>query len=911
MMDFRKILIITVLCLLPIAASAQSIADINAAKKLAESYGYSESEINNMVNKNGSKNNGNSKYSRDESENEMDSVAMGRMGKNDKDSQLGKNVKSEKNKNPKDARKNSSKNAKDKNKKKSDVKPIYDRYGNLLNPEDFEDEEEEIDERMLIYGHDFFESNGLGVIPSYNAPAPAGYVLGPGDEVILDIWGATVSHVVSKISNDGSITLEDYGPVYIAGMSISDAESSLRAQLSRVYSGLADDRGGTYLKLTIGRIKGVVINVAGEVTMSGAYTIPSLSSIPSLIYMAGGIKEKGSVRNINLNRQGRKVATFDLYDFVFKGKYDANLRLQDGDMVYVEPCNNVVSVGGAVMREMKYEAKPGETVADLLGYAGGFASDARRDEVSVTRKGPDGGSAYNVKAEDFASFKLQDGDSLSVRHYNNFYENGVTIIGPVKYPGTYALDNHIKDVASLISAAGGLEDGAFNDRGQIRRLSKSRVPVFLTFSLDEVMSGKEVVPLMRADSVTLFRQRELMEDLTITVEGHVNEPDTYTYYEGMTVADAILMAKGARKDAYGNRGQIRRVSADGVPSIVAFNVKDVMKGVGNVQLMREDTIRIYSVRELKDEAFITVAGNVNEPGVLQYLEGMTLEDALMMAQGFGDGADMTNIEVSSRGGRERGTVTICNVEEHPELMGMALRPYDVVSVRVLTYFRPQVTVTVNGEVISPGPYTLEKSVVHLSDVLEKTGGFTDAAYPHGARLVRKLTEEEMNRQKVAVMIANQNLDKRSQIDETALASTYDVGIDLEKAINNPGSLDDVALRDGDVISVPQLNNTVKVSGGVFYPNTVAFDKTANWHEYINQAGGFSKRAHRSKTYAVYMNGKVAVGGKIRPEPGMEIIVPERSDSERTPMSVAEIASLASSTTSMATMVATLVNLFKK
>lgn len=906
-MNFRKLLIITVLCALPFALSAQSIADINAAKKLAESYGYSESEINDLINKkNGSNKGKNSRYSRDEYDDTRDSVEMGRMGKDGKGNRNSNNFSNR-----------SSEGLEYGNDKQSDVKPIFDKYGNLLNPEDFEDLEtlestkKEIDRKMLIYGHDFFMSSGLSVIPSYNAPAPSGYVLGPGDEVVLDIWGAMVLHEVATIANDGSIALEDSGPVYIAGMSIADAENSLKAQLSRVYSGLADNRGGTYLKLSIGRVKGVVINVAGEVTMSGAYTIPSLSSIPSLIYMAGGIKDNGSVRNIVLSRQGHKVATFDLYDFIFKGKYEQNLRLQDGDVVFVEPYSNVVSVGGAVMREMKYELKPGETVSDMLRYAGGFSSDARRDEVSVIRRGPDGGSAYNVKAEDFASFKLQDGDFLTVRQYYTFAENGVTIIGPVKYPGTYAIDGRIKDVASLIRAAGGLEDGAFNDRGQIKRLSKSRVPEFMTFNLEDVMSGKEVIPLMRADSVTLFRQMELLEDLTITVEGFVNRPDTYTYYEGMTVADAILMAKGTRKDAYGQRGQIRRVSSDGVPSIVAFNVNDVMKGLGNVQLMREDTIRIYSVRELKDDAFVTVAGKVNEPGRIRYLEGMTLEDALMMAQGFGDGADLTNIEVSSRGGRERGAVTICNTEEHPEMMSMALRPYDVVSVRVQTYFRPQVTVTVLGEVISPGPYTLEKSVVHLSDVLEKTGGFTDAAYPHGARLVRRLTVEEMNRQKVAVMIANQNLDNRSQIDAEELAKTYDVGIDLEKAMKNPGSLDDVALRDGDVISVPQLNNTVKVSGGVFYPNTVAFDKRANWHEYIDQAGGYTRRARRSKTYAVYMNGKVAVGAKIKPEPGMEIIVPERTDVERTPMSAAEIASLASSTTSMATMVATLVNIFKK
>ena len=752
-----------------------------------------------------------------------------------------------------------------------------------------------------IYGHDYFTSKGLSIVPSYNAPAPASYVLGPGDEVIVDIWGATVSHIVATLGNDGSISVDNLGPVYLNGLNIKAAEKLLTSELGRIYSGLHEDGSGdTFLRLSVGKIKGVGVSILGEVVTPGVYTIPSLSSITSAIFMAGGVRETGSVRNIHLYRNGKQVSSFDLYDFIFKGRYDQNLRLQDNDVVMVDAYKNIVTIEGGVMRPMKYELEEGQSVRELIDYARGFTADADKGSVHVVRKNAKTGRAYDVAEAQFGSFKLEDGDVVTVRSNPDLYENRVSIEGPVMFPGSYAIGGSITDVASLVKAAGGLREGAYTNRGQISRLDENRLPVFLTFDLDKVLKGEDKVALVREDKVKLFSQNEFIEDFTVSVEGHVMSPGTFRFDEGMTVADVLLLARGIKEDTYTDRGQISRTDHNGLPTIISFNVADALNGTNNLQLVRGDVIRIYSIRELQDDATVTINGQVKSPGTFTYRDGMTLEDVLLMAQGFTNGADHSNLEIASRGGRERGTVELYDLDENPDLIHMALKPYDVISVRRLTYFRPQTTVTIEGEVVSPGTYVVDKAEVRLSDVIEKVGGFTDEAYVKGARLTRVLTEEEMDRQKLAISIANQSLSGRDTINLDSLTNSYFIGIDLQKAIANPGSTADVVLRAGDIISVPQQNNTVKVSGGVFYPNTVNYDKSLSWKDYVHQAGGFTNNARKRKVYAVYMNGKVAVRGhKMKMEPGMEIVVPERTEEERRKMTAGEIASLVTSTSSLA------------
>lgn len=760
-----------------------------------------------------------------------------------------------------------------------------------------------------IYGHDYFISSGLGQITSYNAPAPASYVLGPGDEVIVDIWGATVSHVVATIQMDGSISLSDLGPVYLAGMNLKSAEASLKSQLSRIYSGLADGAQDTFLRLSVGKMKGVVINISGEVVTPGAYTLPSLASIPSAIYTAGGVSETGSVRNITLYRRGKKQATFDLYQFLLGGKVDENLRLQDGDVLYVEPYNSIASINGSVMRPMRYEFKAGETVSDLIKFAGGFSTRAQRSNVHISRQGIKSNKDFDLESAQFASFKLEDGDAISVRSFRSDNENSVNITGPVKFPGTYAIGDKIRDVASLISAAGGLVEGAYTGYGQINRLDPDRQPTFLTFDLSKVLSGETRIALQREDNVVVYNHNDFVANQSVSISGAVTTPGVYSFRTGMTIAELINQAGGLRQDAYLARAIVSHLSKEGQPVTAPFNVSDVLSGATDMVLMRDDNVHIYGIGELKSIQRVSILGEVNAPGSYVFREGMTLRSLIDLAMGYTDGVDLTNVQISSRGGRERGTVVTINLETNPEQLDRLLLPSDIVSFRRLTYYREQISVNVNGEVISPGNYVVDKAEVRISDVMSRTGGFTEEAYPHGAKLIRVLTQEEIERQRLAVEIAAHDLDKNSVIDLSALADRYVIGIDLEEAIAHPGSYADVVLRSGDIIEVPQINNTVKISGGILYPNTVAYDKSLSWRGYVKQAGGFTKTARRGKTFAIYMNGKVARGGGIHEEPGMEIVVPEKTEKEKKELNIAEIAALTSSTTSLATLIAALGSIF--
>ena len=678
----------------------------------------------------------------------------------------------------------------------------------------------------IIYGHDFFISDGLALIPSVNAPVPASYLLGPGDEVVIDIWGNSNANYTRTIGNDGAITIQGIGPLYLGGMTLAEAEKHLKSKLSTLYSSLRSS--GTYLRISIGKIRGVTVYVLGEVYTPGVYTLPSLSSIATAIYMAGGIMQFGSVRNINLYRQSELKGTFDLYDYIFKGKYDTNLRLQDGDIISVGQTGNLAAVGGALNRfELKYEMKEGETVQDLINYAGGFAVNAHRDQVHIDRLGTSIGESFDVAKDDFGTFRICAGDSLFVSSTAVKYGNRVHITGSVLHPGPYAISDNMRTLSQLIKAAGGVQEGTYNARGYICRRDTDMKPANVSFSLESVLAGHE-----------------------------------------------------------------------------------------DIDLVRDDSVRIFSVLELQDSVVVSVMGEVNYPGDFEYRDGITLGDVILMAGGLTDGGDLANVEVATRGREDRGEVKRFNLVNDPSANEQILHPYDMVFIRTKVNYRELQTVTVMGEVKYPGTYAIEKNSVRLSDVIARASGFTDDAYVKGAILKRLMTDEEIAKQEVALNITqNQtaNPTDTTILDVKKIGDTFTIGIDLNEAVRNPGSYADIILRSGDIIDVPQMNNTVKISGGVYFPNTVAYNPSYSWRDYVDRAGGFVKGARKSKTYAIYMDGSAAVRGsnKFKMEPGMEIVVPQVSETEGKKLSLAEIASLTSSVSSIAYMAAILINLLKK
>ncbi len=764
----RRLLILVLSALLfPFLATAQTASEIEAAKAMARSYGYSESEIDQLLNG----------QTRSKSTTELTTGTETTLTEAESATVL---------------------KAAEKDKKA---------------------EEEEI----KIYGHNFFSTKGLSVIPSINAPAPAGYILGPGDDVTIDVWGSSSAKINSVIARDGTILVNGVGPVTIGGLTIKRAESTLKSRLSKIYGDLGY---GSHLRLTINRARAITVNVVGDVVVPGAYALPALAQVTSALFMAGGVEPTASVRDIRIYREGQMVGRFDLYAFIFRGSYSEDLKLQDGDIISVPSYHAVATVDGQVKRPMMYEILEGDTVADLLTFAGGFGDDAATDLLYLERRGEDKGLAQEIRNGDMDSFKVQHGDLLYVNEKTMEFANRACIRGSVRQPGMYPISTRISDVKSLIEAAGGLTEDAFKERATLFRKDGNMIASSLNLNLDEILSGR-------------------------------------------------------------------------------------MK----VQLSREDSLHVYSAVDLRDSTTIKIYGEVRKEGDLVFRPGMSVYDAILEAGGFTEGADHSNIEVARKGRGDKGFVKRINLTTDPEAGAEALQPEDAIFVRQLRYYREPQTIVINGEVNYPGTYVIDKNVVRLSDIIERAGMFTSDAYIKGAQLERSITKTEKARMEVAIELAGQeikNMNKEEAIDslKKQVKDLYSIGIDLEKAIKNPGSEADVILRTGDVITVPVMNNTVKISGAVFYPNTVVYNPKYTWRDYINQAGGRRRDTKASKIYAVYMNGMVAKKGSanFKMEPGMELVVSSEPKEERK-LTTAELVTIASSSTSIAYMITALVRMF--
>ena len=754
-------------CLIPVCASAQSINELEAAKAMAKSYGYSESEIEAIL---GSQNAG---------KQELSSTALETTSAETESAVVLKQAKRE--------------------------------------------ELEEKDSKLKIYGHDFFSTKGLSVIPSINAPAPANYVLGPGDDVTIDVWGSSTAKMSSVIGRDGTILVNGVGPVAIGGMTLKRAESTLKSKLSKIYGDLGY---GSHIKLSINRARSITVNVVGDVAIPGAYALPALAQVSSALFMAGGVEETASVRDIRLYRDGAYVGRFDLYAFIFRGAYSDDLKLQDGDIISVPSYRSVVTVDGEVKRPMKYEVLEGESVGDLLLYAGGFGDDAATELVYLERQGKDKGTAFDIREGELDRFTVEHGDLIYVNSHTAEYANRVCIRGSVRQPGMYPISDRIPDVKSLIEAAGGLTQDAFKERA------------------------------------TLFRKDDSMR-----------------------------------------------------PTSLNINLEDVLAGRTTVMLSGEDSLHVYSAPELNDSTVIRIYGEVRKEGELNYRPGMSIYDAILEAGGFTEGADRANIEVARKGRGEKGFVKQIDLIGNPESGAEPLEPEDAIFIRRLLYYREPQTIFITGEVNYPGTYVIDKNVVRLSDIIQRAGMFTADAYVKGAQLERTITKIEKARMETAIELAGREMkakDKDIVIDslKSKVKDLYTIGIDLEKAMKNPGSEADVILRTGDIITVPVMNNTVKISGAVFYPNVVAYNPKYTWRDYINQAGGRRRDTKANKIYAVYMNGLVAKKGSsnFKMEPGMELVVTSEPKEDRK-LTTAEIVTIASSSTSIAYMITALVRMF--
>lgn len=683
--------------------------------------------------------------------------------------------------------------------------------------------------RNPVFGHNIFNNRNLSFAPSSNIATPENYKLGPGDEIIIDIWGTNQNTIRQTISPDGFINIADVGLVYLNGMTVKAADAYMRRQLNKIYS-VDGENAKSEIKLTLGSIRTIQVNVMGEVNVPGTYYLSSLSNVYHALYRAGGFSNLGSVRNIELIREGKSIQKIDMYDFIIKGQSPDDIILQEGDIILVPTYEMFVDISGSIKRPMIYEMKDGETLDDIIDFAGGFMGNAYKANLNLIRQNGREYQVYTIDENEYPTFSLMDGDAITVGEMLDRFENKLEIKGAVYRPGIYQLSDKINTVSELVSAADGLKGDAFTNRALISR------------------------------------ERE---DLTLEV--------------------------------------------------IPVDLKGILAGEApDIELKRNDILSISSIHDLADLGFITVSGEVAKPGSFVYADNTTIEDIILQSGGLLESASTVKIDVSRRVKNPEGMESIDTlaynftfavkdgyvVDEDADFL---LEPYDHVYVRRSPGYAAQNHVRIEGEVLFPGMYALPHKNARLSDLVELSGGVSDWAYIKGARLSRRMTPEERTRMQYSLQARENALDSLS-IDNLSRSEIYFVGIDLEKALSNPGSDSDITLREGDVLLIPELLSTVQISGNVLYPNVVSYSSDMSVNEYIKQAGGFGFKAKKNRAYIVYINGNVARARRFSKnivQPGCEIIVPEKRVKEGV---LQNILSIATTSSSLATMVATIGNI---
>ena len=679
----------------------------------------------------------------------------------------------------------------------------------------------------MVYGRNIFTNDKLSFEPDLNMATPQNYRLGPGDEIIIDIWGASEDIIRKEISPDGSINVPGLGVISLNGMNIADAKEYLKSELSKIY---ADE--GNQIQVTLGKTRSIKINVMGEVMVPGTYTLSAFASVFHALYSAGGVTDLGSLRNIKVARNGKTVAEVDVYEYIMQGKTSDDINLQEGDVVIVPTYDAIVKVEGKVKRPMKYEMKENETVSTLLKYAGFFAPNAYKNSVRVVRQEGREYSIATVERDNFGAFKLMDGDVVSADSIINRFSNKLEIKGAVYRPGIYEYCESINTVKKLLQQADGLLGDAFTNRA------------------------------------VLYRQRE-----NLTSE------------------------------------------------VLPVDVKGILDGTAeDVELRKNDILFVPSIYDIKNIGNVYISGEVVKPGTYPYADNMTLEDIVITAGGLKDAASLVRVDISRRMKDNKGTHAIDTVGQNFSFglkdgfivdgePGFVLEPFDQVFVRRSPGYSEQKNVTVNGEVLYSGEYSLNYKNERLSSLISRAGGLTAFGYARGAKLTRVANDHEIKRmQNVIEMMRRELGESLANSLMLELDSVFTVGIDLEEALKNPGGSADIVLREGDVISVPEMTSTVKINGAVMMPNTVTYQKGKKVSYYLDQAGGYSQNAKKTKKFIIYMNGEVTKvkSRSKKVEPGCEIVVPNKVKQNR----IGEVIGYATSFASLATMIASLANLLK-
>lgn len=727
-----------------------------------------------------------------------------------------------------------------------------------------EKEKDMTEEEGKIFGFSLFRNNNLTFTPNLNIPTPQNYILGTGDQLLIDIYGASQFEYDLKINSEGLIFIPNVGPVNLAGLTVEAATSRLTRTLSSIYSGLGGSSPNTFMSIRVGNIRSIQVSLVGEVFKPGNYTLSSFASVFNAIYASGGIKENGSFRNIRVYRNSKMVAELDIYDFLVSGNQSSNIRLEDNDVILIPPVEKRVEITGPVRRPGLFEMKSYENLEDLIKFAGGFSDKAYSDIATVFRTTAKEFKVENIEKGNFGNFTPKAGDNFVFGELLDRFENRIQISGALTRPGTFALEKGM-GVKDLIERAGGLRHDAFMNRAALYRTRNDFSLEIVTVNIGEIVNGNQPdINLQREDVLYIPSIYDLREEFYVKVSGEVNRPGSFLFAESMSVSDVILRAGGLKESATASQIEIaRRVKNDvsgKLAEIYQITIdKDlkIINGDSNFVLSPFDHVIVRRSPGFQRGRFVSVEGEVMFPGEFALAHATErISDLIKRAGGLNQFAYPKGATLIRRNeffeGPTEDEMKITNLKEVKENL-----------------------LRINRDTTES-----EKILLKRIDFLLEKHEVESAKKPKGS------LADDFKKQTIEDLVSTND-----SLPEEEIVKTRDmIGIDLVSIIDNPGSQFDLILQEGDVISIPKLLQTVRMRGEVLFPTTARYSEENGFRSYISRAGGFTDKSRKKRSYVVYANGDVRrTSGflffKVYPkiEPGSEIIVPSKKDKE--PLSI--------------------------
>ncbi|MCT8341105.1 SLBB domain-containing protein [Flavobacteriaceae bacterium TK19130] len=686
-------------------------------------------------------------------------------------------------------------------------------------------------EKSPLFGYEFFNNPNISFTPNQSLATPPNYQLGPGDSIVINIWGAAENVYNVEVDREGAVRIPNVGPVYVSGLTMESASEKIKTKLKRVYGGISAPNNSAYkvfVDIALGTVRTVQVNIIGEIQVPGTYNLSALSTVLNALYASGGPTKQGTFRKIKLVRNGEEVSYFDVYDYLINGSQKGNKTLQDQDVLIVAPYISRISVSGAVKRPGIYELLPEETFSDLLEFTSGFTSNAYKDRIVLERIEGDRKVVREIEVANASDIPLKDGDNINVREIIEKFENRISIEGAVYRPGKYELTDGLT-LQDLIEKAAGLTEEAFLGRGILYRSQDGVMDEIVPFSVQAVMEDRRDVLLQADDRVMIYNKYDLSKRQPVSIDGAVNNPGSFAYAENMTIEDLVIMASGFKEGA------------------------------------NAEQINVF--RKVTDNEFETLSKSFT----------VTADGSLELEGG--------------------GSFT--------------LEPGDRVSVRYLRGVSEQKNVSINGEANFAGTYVIENKNAKISDLVTMAGGLSPYAFLQGATLIRRNPYYRDDAQEIT--FDNLNDDTEVEPDDIKNKVEFRVGIDLEEILKDPDSKYNMVLKNGDKLVIPSIKETVKVEGEVLAPALVRFDKNYTLMDYIDKSGGYATNAKKGKTYVVYANGDIASTKHFlffknypKIKPGAVILVPSKPV-DRNKLSAQEVIGISSGLTTLGLLIDRLLN----